>query len=50
MDPIVRPWHAYQETVKRLLALHVIVSVKQLPLCMVSWEGEVVDMRHEDLR
>ena len=50
MDPIVGPWHAYQETVECPLALHVVVSVKQLPLSMISWEGKIVDMRDENLR
>ena len=50
MDPVVGPWRASQEDVECPLALHIVVSAKQLPLFMTSWEGKIVDMRHKKLR
>ena len=50
MDPVVGPWRASQEEVECPLALHIVVSVKQLPLFMISWKDKFVDMRRNDLR
>ena len=50
MDPVVGPWRASQEEIKWSLALHIVVSVEQLPLFTISWEDKVVNMRNKDLR
>ena len=49
MDPVVGPWRTSQEEVECPLALHIVVSVKQLPLFTNSWEDKIVDMRHNNL-
>ena len=50
MDPVVGPWRASQEEIKCPLALHIVVSVEQLPLFMTCWEDKVVNIRNKDLR